>query len=60
MSSLAIYLIGFLILVLGVTMGLHLAGLPAAWIGVAGTVLLGIGILTGVTHMRRRDASPME
>lgn len=60
MSSLGIYLIGFLVLVLGVTMGLHLAGLPAAWIAVVGVVLVGIGIITGVTHMRRRDASPME
>lgn len=60
MSSLGIYLIGFLVLVLGVTMGLHLAGLPAAWIAVVGVVLVGVGIITGVTHMRRRDASPME
>jgi hypothetical protein len=60
MSSLSIYLIGFLILVVGVTMGLHLAGVPAAWIGVAGVVLIGLGVLSAVSKTRRRDASPME
>ena len=60
MSSLSLYLLGFLVLVLGVAMGLHLAGVPAAWVAVAGVVLLGVGIISAVTHTRRRDASPME
>jgi hypothetical protein len=60
MSSLSIYLLGFLVLVGGVTMGLHLAGVPAPWIGVVGVVLIGVGILAGVSKTRRRDASPME
>lgn len=60
MSSLSIYLLGFLVLVLGVTMGLHLAGVPAAWIAVVGVVLLGVGILSAVSKTRRRDASPAE
>jgi hypothetical protein len=60
MSSLSLYLLGFLVLVLGVTMGLHLAGVPAAWVAVAGVVLLGAGIISGVTRMRRRDSSPVE
>mgnify|MGYP006218930943 FL=1 len=60
MSSLAIYLAGFLVLVLGITMGLHLAGVPTAWIAVVGVVLIGLGIIMGVTHMRRRDGSPAE
>ena len=60
MSSLSIYLLGFLILVVGVTMGLHLAGVPTAWIGVVGVVMLGVGVLSAVSKTRRRDASPME
>lgn len=60
MSSLAIYLLGFLVLVVGVTLGLHLVGLPTTWIAVVGIVMVGIGIITGVTHVRRRDASPVE
>lgn len=60
MSSLSIYLIGFVILVGGIAMGLHLAGVPAAWIAVVGVVLLGIGVLSAVSKTRRRDASPAE
>lgn len=60
MSSLSIYLLGFLVLVIGITMGLHLAGVPAAWIGVVGVVLIGVGILSAVSKTRRRDTSPAE
>jgi hypothetical protein len=60
MSSLSIYLIGFLVLVVGVSMGLHLAGIPSTWIAVVAIVMIGIGILSAVSRTRRRDASPME
>lgn len=60
MSSLGLYLVGFIVLVGGITMGLHLAGLPDAWVAVAGIVLVGIGVITGVTRMRGRDASPTD
>ena len=60
MSSLSIYLLGFLVLVIGVTMGLHLAGVPTAWIAVVGVIMLGAGILSAVSRTRNRDASPME
>ncbi|OZC04135.1 hypothetical protein [Rubricoccus marinus] len=59
MSSLGVYLIGFMILTGGVAMGMHLAGLPAAWIAVTGVILLGLGILMGVSKTRTRDHSPM-
>ena len=55
MSNLSIYLIGFVVLVIGLAMGAHLAGLPAAWIGAGGVVLLGAGILLGVTKTRQRE-----
>jgi len=60
MSSLSLYLLGFLVVVIGVAMGLHLAGVPAAPIAVAGVLLIGAGIISGVSRMRGRDASPME
>lgn len=60
MSSLSVYLLGFVILTGGIAMALHLAGVPAQWIGAAGVVMLGIGILTGVSKTRTRDHSPME
>ena len=60
MSSLSIYLLGFLVVVIGVVMGLHLAGVPDAWVAVAGVILIGVGILSAVARTRGRDASPME
>lgn len=60
MSSLGVYLLGFMILTGGIAMAMHLAGVPAAWIGATGVILLGLGVLMGVSKTRRRDASPME
>ena len=60
MSSLSVYLVGFLVLTAGLAMAAHLAGAPTAWIGAGGVVMLGLGILLAVTKTRRRDASPTE
>ncbi|MEL6615273.1 MAG: hypothetical protein AAFQ43_06020 [Bacteroidota bacterium] len=60
MSSLSVYLIGFLILTGGIAMAMHLAGVPTQWIGAVGVVMLGLGILMGVSKTRTRDHSPME
>jgi len=53
--SFAIYLIGYLILIIGVGYGAYLAHVPSHWIGVAVLVLLGMGILTAVTRTRQKD-----
>ena len=60
MSSLSIYLIGFILLVGGLAMGMHLAGLPDAWVAVGAIVLIGVGIISGVGRTRTRDSSPVE
>lgn len=57
MSSLAIYLIGFAILVAGLAYGASLAGLSPQWIAVGALVLIGMGIAMGVTRTRQRDPS---
>ena len=57
MSSLSIYLVGVLVVTGGIAMVLHLAGVPAAWIGAVGVIGLGIGILTAVSKTRERDHS---
>ena len=57
MSSLAIFLIGFVILVAGLAYGASLAGLSPQWIMVGVLVLLGMGIAMGVTRTRQRDPS---
>lgn len=55
MSSLAIYLLGIVVLVGGLAYGAHLAGVAAQWIGVGAIVLLGIGIVTAVSRTRSKD-----
>lgn len=47
-SSFGVYLIGFIILVIGLALGAHLAGAPPMWIAVGVICLLGIGILSAV------------
>jgi hypothetical protein len=56
-SSLTIYLIGFVILVAGLAYGASLAGASTQWIAVGVLVLIGLGIAMGVTRTRQRDPS---
>ena len=47
-SSFGLYLVGFIILIIGLALGAHLAGAPTTWIAVGVICLLGIGILSAV------------
>ena len=58
MSNLSVFLLGFLVLTVGLAMGAHLAGVPTAWIGAGGVVMLGVGILMAVTKTRERETPP--
>jgi peptidoglycan/LPS O-acetylase OafA/YrhL len=53
-SSYGVYLIGFIVLIIGLAYGAHLAGAPAAWIGVGVIILIGIAIMRGVTKTTRK------
>ncbi|MBA2627627.1 MAG: hypothetical protein H0U85_06415 [Gemmatimonadales bacterium] len=53
--SFALYLVGFLILIGGVAWGLTVAGIPTLYVAIACVILLGIGILTGVSRTRTKD-----
>jgi hypothetical protein len=57
MSSLAIWIIGFVVLIGGLAYGASLAGLSPQWIGVGAVVLAGIGIVMGVSKTRTKDVS---
>ena len=57
MSSLAIYIIGFVILIAGLAYGAQLAGVSVEWIAVGVLILIGLGIAMGVTRTRQRDPS---
>ncbi|WP_291203955.1 hypothetical protein [Hyphomonas sp.] len=58
MSSFALYLTGFIILIGGLCYGAYLLGLQPVWIGTGAVVLTGIGVITAVSKTRRRDESP--
>jgi len=53
--SFGIYMLGFLILIVGMALGAHLMHVPTQWIGVGVVCLVGLGILLGVTSTKRRD-----
>jgi hypothetical protein len=55
--SFGIYLIGFIVMIVGLAIGAHLMHVPNQWIGVGVLVLVGLGILRGVTMTRQRDPS---
>ena len=55
MSSFGIYLIGFVIFILGLAVGAYLLGAPPMWIAVGVIILIGLGILMGVTRTKRPD-----
>ena len=55
--SFGLYIGGFAILILGLALGAHLAHMPARWIGVGVIVMIGIGIVKGVSKTRRPDPS---
>lgn len=53
--SFAIYLIGFLILIGGLAWGAFTLGVAPLYIGIGVVILIGLGLITGVTRTRRRD-----
>jgi membrane-bound acyltransferase YfiQ involved in biofilm formation len=55
--SFLIYLIGFAILIGGVAWALVTAGVPHLYVIISSVILLGIGILTGVSQTRTKDPS---
>lgn len=55
MSSFATYLIGFIVLIVGLAFAAYLLNVPGTWIGVGIIVLLGIGILMATSRTKPRD-----
>jgi hypothetical protein len=55
--SFALYILGYIIIVIGLALGAHYMHMPAHWIGVIVLIMLGIGVASGVSHTRRRDPS---
>ncbi len=59
MSAFGTYLIGFIVLILGLAIGAHLLGVPTLWIAVGVIVLVGIGIISA-TNRKSQDPPPPE
>jgi protein-S-isoprenylcysteine O-methyltransferase Ste14 len=55
--SFGIYIVGYLILIVGLAVGANMLHVPSKWIGVAVVCLVGIAIIHGVTATRQKDAS---
>lgn len=53
--SFAIYIVGFLILIIGLIYGAVLLHIAVHWIAVGAIVLLGLAILKGVQATRSKD-----
>ncbi|HEX2205692.1 MAG TPA: hypothetical protein VHG91_20435 [Longimicrobium sp.] len=58
MSSFSTYLLGFVILVIGLALAAYLLGAPTLWIVVGVIVLLGVGIISATNRTKPRDPQP--
>jgi positive regulator of sigma E activity len=55
MSSFSTYLIGFIVLIIGLAVAAILLGVPQVWVVVGCIVLIGIGILMATTRTKPKD-----
>ena len=53
--SFLIYLLGFALVTGGIAWGLSVAGVPTLYIAIACVILVGIGVLSGVSKTRMKD-----
>lgn len=54
MSSLALYLAGYVVLIAGLAYGAALLGVAPSWIVAGAIVLAGVALITGATRTRSR------
>ena len=55
MSAFLLYVIGFVVFLAGVLYAEHLLHVPQTWVIVTGLVILGLGVMSAVSHTKRRD-----
>jgi hypothetical protein len=53
--SFMLYVIGFVIVIAGVAWAMSTAGISTLYIAITCVILLGLGILTGVSKTRSKD-----
>jgi uncharacterized membrane protein YiaA len=55
MSSFSTYIVGFIILVVGLALAAWLLNVPPTWIAVGVVVLIGVGVLMATSRTKPRD-----
>jgi positive regulator of sigma E activity len=55
MSSFSTYLIGFIVLIIGLAVAAVLLGVSSTWVVVGAIILIGIGIVTATTRTKPKD-----
>lgn len=55
MTSFSTYLIGFIVLIVGLAMAAWLLNVPPTWIAVGVVVLIGLGILMATSRTKPKD-----
>lgn len=55
MSAFSTYLVGFIILIVGLAIAAYLLNVPTTWIAVGVIVLVGIGVLMATSRTKPRD-----
>jgi hypothetical protein len=56
MSAFMLYGFGFFVLLAGLVYGAYLLHVPQTWIGVGALVIIGIGVMSAVSHTKQKDA----
>ena len=55
MSSFATYVVGFVIIIVGLAVAAYLVDVPTLWIAVGVIIALGIGIVTATSRTKMKD-----
>lgn len=55
MSSFSTYLIGYIVLIVGLAIAAFLLGAPPIWIVVGAIVMIGLGIVMATTRTKPKD-----
>jgi uncharacterized membrane protein YiaA len=55
MSSFTTYVIGFVILVVGLAIGAYMLNVPSIWIAIGVIVALGLGVITATSRTKMKD-----
>lgn len=53
--SFGIYIVGYIVLIVGLAMGANMLHVPQKWIVIGVVCLVGIAIIHGVTATRQKD-----